>query len=200
MTAVAKSAYYQLMLIYQLCSFLVKKKLALVTYARSPLYVGLPRNISQKLKMVQNAAAGLLLGATFPSCNSVIVWVALAVNLFLCSIYCKVLVLIYKALCVLGPWRLADCLVIHISARPWRSSREALLQIPIIDETSLVSIWVRAFPIVAHKLWNALSGKPNWETSLPSFQGLAKTCFSSGLLLWGIDFIIGFINFYGMLF
>ena len=71
--AVDRSAFAQLKLVHQLCPFLERSDLAMVTHALvtcpvdccNTLYVGLPLESVRKLQWVQNATATLLSGAGY---------------------------------------------------------------------------------------------------------------------------------------
>ena len=68
--SVAKSTFYQFMLIYQLCPYLDRDSLATVIHALitsrldycNVLYVGLPLKMVRKLQLLQNRTTRLLTG------------------------------------------------------------------------------------------------------------------------------------------
>ncbi|KAF7243157.1 Ephrin type-A receptor 4 [Varanus komodoensis] len=140
-TAVARSAFFQLRLIHQLRPYLEYDCLATVTHALvtsrldfcNALYVGLPLKTVRILQLVQNRAARLLTGTgRYVHMTPVLRqlhWLPIEV-----WAQFKVLVMTYKALNGLGPGYLKEHLHPYMPARPLRSAGEALLWEPSMKE------------------------------------------------------------------
>ncbi|KAF7254669.1 Cytoplasmic tyrosine-protein kinase BMX [Varanus komodoensis] len=140
-TAVARSASFQLRLIHQLRPYLENDCLAKVTHALvtsrldfcNALYMGLPLKTVQILQLVQNRAARLLTGTgRYVHMTPVLHqlhWLPIEV-----WTQFKVLVMTYKALNGLGPGYLKERLRPYMPTRPLRSVGEALLREPSMKE------------------------------------------------------------------
>ncbi|KAF7254014.1 Beta-centractin [Varanus komodoensis] len=140
-TAVARSAFFQLQLIHQLRPYLEYDCLAIVTHTLvtsrvdfcNALYVGLPLKTVRILQLVQNSAARLLTGTgRYVHMTPVLCqlhWLPIEVRAQF-----KVLVMTYKALNGLGPGYLKEHLHPYMPAHPLRSAGEALLQEPSVKE------------------------------------------------------------------
>uniref|UniRef100_A0A8D2Q3W3 Reverse transcriptase domain-containing protein n=1 Tax=Varanus komodoensis TaxID=61221 RepID=A0A8D2Q3W3_VARKO len=181
-TAVARSAFFQLWLIHQLRTYLENDCLATVTHALvtsrldfcNMLYVGLPLKTVRILQLVQNRAARLLTGTgRYVHMTPVLHqlhWLPIEVRAQF-----RVLVMTYKALNGLGPGYLKERLRPYMSARPLRSAGEALLWEPSMKDIRRVSTRRRAFSAVAPNLWNALPREVRLAPSLFVFRHQAKT-------------------------
>ncbi|KAF7243052.1 putative RNA-directed DNA polymerase from transposon BS [Varanus komodoensis] len=140
-TAVARSAFFQLRLIHQLRPYLEYDCLATMTHALvtprldfcNALYVGLPLKTVRILQFVQNRAARLLMGTGHYVHMTPVLrqlhWLSIEVRAQF-----KVLVMTYKALNGLGPGYLKERLHPYMPARPLRSAGEALLREPSVKE------------------------------------------------------------------
>ncbi|KAF7237627.1 cGMP-inhibited 3',5'-cyclic phosphodiesterase A [Varanus komodoensis] len=145
-TAVARSAFFQLRLIHQLRPYLEYDCLATVTHVLvtscldfcDTLYVGLPLKTVRILQLVQNRAAGLLMGTgRYVHMTPVLRqlhWLPIDVRAQF-----KVLVMTYKALNGLGPGYLKERLRPYMPARPLKSAGEALLREPSVKEIRRIS-------------------------------------------------------------
>ncbi|KAF7246206.1 NIPA-like protein 2 [Varanus komodoensis] len=159
-TVVARSAFFQLRLIHQLCPYLEYDCLVTVTHALvtsrldfcNVLYVGLPLKMVWILQLVQNRTARLLTGtgryAHMTPVLRQLHWLPIEVRAQF-----KVLVITYKAL---GPGYLKESLRPYMPARPLRSAGEALLQEHSVKEFRSLGTQRRAFSAVAPNLWNVL--------------------------------------------
>ncbi|KAF7239466.1 putative RNA-directed DNA polymerase from transposon BS [Varanus komodoensis] len=140
-TAVARSTFFQLQLIHQLCPYLENDCLATVTHALvtsrldfcNALYVGLPLKTVRILQLVQNRAARLLTGTgRYVHMTPVLRqlhWLPIEVRAQF-----KVLVMTYNALNSLGPGYLKEHLHPYMPAHPLRSAGEALLREPSMKD------------------------------------------------------------------
>ncbi|KAF7242518.1 LINE-1 retrotransposable element ORF2 protein [Varanus komodoensis] len=140
-TAVARSAFFQLRLIHQLHPYLENDCLATVTHALvtsrldfcNALYVGLHLKMVRILQLVQNRAARLLTGTgRYVHMTPVLRqlhWLPIEVQAQF-----KVLVMTYKALNGLGPGYLKERLHPYMPTFPLRSLGEALLREPSVKE------------------------------------------------------------------
>ncbi|KAF7238180.1 Complement C1q-like protein 3 [Varanus komodoensis] len=140
-TAVARSAFFQLRLIHQLRRYLEKDCLVTVTHALvtsqldfcNLLYVGLPLKTVQILQLVQNRAARLLTGTGHCVHITPVLrqlhWLPIEVRAQF-----RVLVITYKALNGLGPGYLKEHLRPYVPSRPLRSVAEALLREPSMKD------------------------------------------------------------------
>ncbi|KAF7250405.1 Vacuolar protein sorting-associated protein 13A [Varanus komodoensis] len=190
-TAVARSAFFQLRLIHQLRPYLEYDCLATVTHALvtsrldfcNALYVGLPLKMVRILQLVQNRAARLLTGTgRYVHMTPVLRqlhWLPIEVRAQF-----KVLVITYKALNGLGPGYLKECLRPYMPTRPLRSAGEALLREPSVKEIRRIGTRRRAFSAVAPNLWNALPREadinaPDLKTTYKNVLQLIKVTFSS---------------------
>ncbi|KAF7245550.1 hypothetical protein EYD10_08337 [Varanus komodoensis] len=141
LTAVARSAFFQLRLIHQLCPYLENDCLVTVTHMLvtsrldfcNTLYVGLPLKTIQMLQLVQSRAARLLPGTGHYVHMTPVLrqlhWLPIEVQAQF-----KVLVMPYKALNGLGPGYLKERLGPYMPAHPLRAAGEALLQEPSMKE------------------------------------------------------------------
>lgn len=132
---VARSAYYQLRLLWQLCSFLDNRDLAMVIHALvisslnyyNTVQVGLPLKMSRKLQLVQNSATRthLQAGASWKYITPVLQEFHWLPTSFCTQI--KVLVMTFKALHGLKAGYLSDCILQYDPAQPLRPLGEGLL-------------------------------------------------------------------------
>ncbi|XP_053111605.1 uncharacterized protein LOC128327198 [Hemicordylus capensis] len=177
--AMARSAFYQLRLIRQLCPFLEEDDLKTVVHQLviswldycNALYVGLPLYVVRKLQLVQHAAARLVSGSTqrdhiIPVLQQ-LHWLPIC---FLAKY--KVLVITFKALNGLGPSYLRECFLLHDPHRTLKSSKKVCLQLPPV---CLVETQRRAFSVAAPGLSNALPAEIRNLSSLLSFRRYLKT-------------------------
>ncbi|KAF7246934.1 Transmembrane protease serine 12 [Varanus komodoensis] len=151
-TAVARSAFFQLRLIHQLRPYLEYDCLATVTHALvtsrldfcNALYVGLPLKTVRILQLVQNRAARLLTGTgRYVHMTPVLCqlhWLPIEVQ-----VQFKVLVMTYKAPNGLGPGYLKERLRPYMPACTLRSAGEALLREPSMKEIRRVDCGTRPF-------------------------------------------------------
>ncbi|KAF7247075.1 putative RNA-directed DNA polymerase from transposon BS [Varanus komodoensis] len=151
-TAVARSAFFQLRLIHQLHPYLENDCLVTVTHALvtsrldfcNELYMGLPLKTVWILQLVQNRAARLLTGTgRYVHMTPVLRqlhWLPIEVQAQF-----KVLVMTYKALNSLGPGYLKERLRPYMPAHPLRSVGEVLLREPSGKEISRNSKWLISF-------------------------------------------------------
>ncbi|XP_070800926.1 uncharacterized protein, partial [Pituophis catenifer annectens] len=139
------------------------------------LYMGLPLRSTRRLQLVQNAAARVIMGATWRSHITpllselhwlpVVFWVRF-----------KVLVLTFKVLHCLGPGYLRDRLLLPITShRPMRSHREGLLRVPSVKQCQLEAPRGRAFSVGAPTLWNELPPGIRLIPDLCTFRKALKT-------------------------
>ncbi|KAF7242656.1 Inactive N-acetylated-alpha-linked acidic dipeptidase-like protein 2 [Varanus komodoensis] len=140
-TAVARSAFFQLRVIHQLRPYLEYNCLVTVTQALvtsrldfcDALYMGLPLKTVRILQLVQNRAARLLTGTGHYVHMTPVLrqlhWLPIEVRAQF-----KVLVMTYKALNGLGPGYLKERLCPYMPACPLRSAGEALLREPSVKE------------------------------------------------------------------
>uniref|UniRef100_A0A8D2L5S4 Reverse transcriptase domain-containing protein n=1 Tax=Varanus komodoensis TaxID=61221 RepID=A0A8D2L5S4_VARKO len=184
-TAVARSTFFQLRLVYQLRPYLENDCLVTVTHALvtsrldfcNTLYVGLPLKTIRILQLVQNRAARLLTGTGHYVHMTPVLrqlhWLPIEVR-----VQFKVLFMTYKALNGLGPGYLNGLgpgLCSYVPARPLRSAGESLLRKPSVKDIRRVSTRRRAFSAVAPNLWNALPREVHLSLSLFVFRRQAKT-------------------------
>ncbi|KAF7246760.1 Reelin [Varanus komodoensis] len=151
-TAVVRSAFFQLQLIHQLHPYLEDDCLAMVTHALvtsrldfcNTLYVGLPLKTVRILQLVQNRAARLLTGTgRYVHMTPVLRqlhWLPIEVRAQF-----KVLVITYKTLNGLGPGYLKERLHPYMPGLPLRSAGEALLWEPSVKNIRRVSTWREGF-------------------------------------------------------
>ncbi|KAF7239262.1 WD repeat-containing protein 90 [Varanus komodoensis] len=176
-TAVARSAFFQLRLIYELRPYLENDCLATVTHALvtsrldfcNTLYMGLPLKTVQILQLVQNRTARLLTGTGHYVHMTPVLrqlhWLPIEVRAQF-----KVLVMTYKALNGLGPGYLKERLRPYVPVCPLRSVGEALLREPSVKEirrvvalafngncTLLASVQVGQLSMM--RLWDFPAGK-----------------------------------------
>ncbi|KAF7237070.1 Semaphorin-4D [Varanus komodoensis] len=210
-TAVARSAFLQLRLVYQLCPYLDEHCLATVTHALvtsrmdycNALYLGLPLKMVRILNLVQNRAARILTGTG--KCSHIMPvlyhlhWLPIELQAQF-----KVPAMTYKALNSLGPRYLKERLLSHVPSHPLRSEAEALLQEPSLEEIKRVSTRRRAFSVVVPRLWNTLPGEVCLAPALLSFCHQAKIFLFFQHFIFGLYFNIGcwatviFISIFGI--
>ncbi|XP_062830654.1 uncharacterized protein LOC134297353 [Anolis carolinensis] len=138
------------------------------------LYVGLPLKTARKLQLVQRSAARFLTGAICRE-RSTPLFKELHWLPFIFRAQFKVQVITYKALNSLGPTYLRDRISPYEPARSLRSWGEALLSLPPPSQSRLVGTRVRAFSVVAPRLWNSLPREIRQVPTLLSFWKSLKT-------------------------
>uniref|UniRef100_A0A803TLI7 Reverse transcriptase domain-containing protein n=1 Tax=Anolis carolinensis TaxID=28377 RepID=A0A803TLI7_ANOCA len=161
--AASKQAFFHLRQARQLAPYLSDEALATVIHATvtsrldycNALYVGIPMSTTQKLRIVQNAAARLLT-RTPMKCHITPVlqhlhWLPTDYR----GLY-KMLVLTFKTLYGQGPSYLRDRLSFSHHRRSQRPSQRDLLYVPGPREVHLERTRHRAFSVSAPALWNAL--------------------------------------------
>jgi hypothetical protein len=178
-TAVCKSAYYQLHNIGSIRKYLSRDVAAqlihsFVTsrldYCNSLLY-GISDKSLKRLRKVQNTAARIVtLSRKYDHITPVLKtlhW--LPVHL---RIDFKILLLKYKVVNGVAPAYLCELLVPYVPARSLRSSSVILLVVP---KTRTTTYGDRSFSAVAPKLWNGLPDVIRTADSVQSFKRLLKT-------------------------
>jgi len=178
-TAVCKSAYYQLHNIGSIRKYLSRDVAAqlihsFVTsrldYCNALLY-GISDKSLKRLRKVQNTAARIVtLSRKYDHITPVLKtlhW--LPVHL---RIDFKILLLTYKVVNGVAPAYLCELLVPYVPVRSLRSSSAALLVVP---KTRTTTYGDRSFSAVAPKLWNGLPDVIRTADSVQSFKRLLKT-------------------------
>ncbi|XP_061490034.1 tRNA-splicing endonuclease subunit Sen15 isoform X1 [Rhineura floridana] len=181
-SAVSRATWYQLHLIRRLQPYLPVQQLPLVVHALvtsrldycNALYVGLPLKTTQKLQLVQNAAAHLLTNSRHRDHITPVLfdlhWLPVVFRARF-----KVLVLTFKTLYGFGPAYLKERLHRHHLCHPTRSATQGLLSIPPTKTVRLVGTRERAFSVVAPTLWNSLPCDLRHAPSLDVFRKALKT-------------------------
>ena len=176
-----RSAWFYLHQISKIRKYLTEDQTQSVIHAHvtsrldqnNSLLIGLPKKQTQRLQIVQNAAARLIAGLkkrdhVTPTLEK-LHW--LPVDL---RILYKVLAITYKSLNGLGPAYLSELLTEYIPSRSLRSASENRLCVP---STHYVATGKRAFGAIAPKEWNKLPIHIRKKDSFESFKKALKTHF-----------------------
>ena len=133
---------------------------------------GLPLTQMNKLQLVQNSAAKIILGGKkHDHVTDHLIklhWLPISQRRIF-----KILLLVFKALNGQGPIYLAEMLVpCSNSEHDLRSSYDNLLVVPATDSATYGD---RAFSVLGPSLWNNLPKKIRCSSSVPSFKSALKT-------------------------
>uniref|UniRef100_A0A803T5Y0 Reverse transcriptase domain-containing protein n=1 Tax=Anolis carolinensis TaxID=28377 RepID=A0A803T5Y0_ANOCA len=181
-TAISKQAFFHLRQARKLASYLSTEALATVIHATvttrldycNALYAGLPKTKTQKIQMVQNAAARLLAGSSIRSHITPILkqlhWLPIEHR-----ISYKILILTFKARNGQGPLYLRDRLIPFFHQWSPPSSQENLLYVLGPREVHLEATRRRAFSTYAPILWNSLPPYVRAMSELRPFVKALKT-------------------------
>ena len=116
------------------------------------MLLSLPKYLIEKVQLVQNCAARLVVGRHKYDHSSPVLkplhWLPVEDRIVF-----KILLLTYKALNNQAPFYIRDMLDIYVPARKLRLSSKCLLKVPI---SNIKSYGDRAFSVAAPKLWNQL--------------------------------------------
>ena len=157
---VAHQAFYHIRQVKQLAPYLSQDDLATVIHETvtsrldycNSLYAGLPSTLTQKLQLIQNTAARVLMNTPWKShirpTLQQLHWLPVEFR-----IKFKVFVLTFKAIRGSGPAYLRDCLSLYSPQRILGSSDANLLVIPNHQAIRLASTRKRA-----SRLWPPLGG------------------------------------------
>ena len=135
------------------------------------LYSGLPKKSTDRLQLVQNAAARVLMKTKLRDHITPVLaslhWLPVVFRIDF-----KIILLVYKALNGLAPAYLDDCLVRYVPERPLRSSNEDLLVVPKMNYRKHSEA---AFCFYGPKAWNALPLQLKRAASVEIFKTQLKT-------------------------
>ena len=134
---------------------------------------GLPKKSTDRLQLVQNAAARVLTKTKMREHITPVLaslhWLPVTFRIDF-----KILLLVYKALYGLAPSYLHDCLDRYVPNRPLRSSNADLLDVPTM---SYVKYGKAAFCFYGPTVWNKLPLHLRQAVSVDSFKAQLKTYF-----------------------
>ena len=176
---VCKSAWYSLYNISKIRRYLTREQTQVIIHAyvtsrmdqNNGLIINIPTVQMERLQLIQNAAARLIVGAKKHDHITPILkelhWLPLAKR----PIF-KILLLTFKCLNEEGPQYLKDLLLIYEPSRTLRSSDQDFLKVP---RSRLSSYGDRAFSIVAPFYWNSLPADIRHCKTVPSFKNNLKT-------------------------
>ena len=137
------------------------------------LLSGLPKKTTDRLQLVQNAAARVLTKTKMREHITPVLaslhWLPVVFRIDF-----KILLLVYKALNGLAPSYLADCLPRYVPNRPLRSSSADLLEVPTMVYKKHGEA---AFCFYGPTAWNKLPPYLRQATSVDSFKAQLKTYF-----------------------
>ena len=135
------------------------------------LLSGLPKSSTDKLQLVQNAAARVLTKTRMREHITPVLaslhWLPVVFRIDF-----KILLLVYKALNGLAPSYLTDCLSRYVPNRPLRSSSADLLDVP---KMAYRKHGQSAFCFYGPTVWNKLPLHLRQATSVDSFKAQLKT-------------------------
>ncbi|XP_077788962.1 uncharacterized protein LOC114600407 [Podarcis muralis] len=194
--SVSRAAVYQLHLVHRLRPYLPADCLARVVHVLdissldycNALFVGLPLKVTQKLQLIQIAAARLVTGSGRQDHITPVLkdlhWLPVCFRAQF-----KVLVLTFKALKGLSPVYLKERLHPRRSTRTLRCSAKGLLAVPSLREAKSQGTRQRAFTVVAPALWNALPSDVKEINNYPTFRrhlkaALFKEVFNDDVLMY----------------
>ncbi len=178
-SAVSKSAYFQLFNISRIRKSLTKEAASICIHAFvtskldscNALLCGLPKSATAKLQRVQNAAARLLIFTKKRDHITPILkqlhWLPIRRR----SQY-KILLITYKALNGLGPEYIQDLIEPYVPQKSLRSASDGLL---LQQSRSKLKIGERSFCRLAPALWNELPFNIRSKVSVESFKAGIKT-------------------------
>ena len=179
-TKTCQRAWFHLYAISKISQYLTKEQKQTIIHAyvtprldqNNSLLDGLPSTQMNKLQLVQNSAAKIILGVKkYDHVTDHLIklhWLPIFQRLTF-----KILLLVFKALNGQGPIYLAEMLVpFSNSEHDLRSSYDNLLVVPA---TESVTYGDRAFSVLGHSLWNNLPKKIRCSSSVPSFKTALKT-------------------------
>ena len=139
------------------------------------LFSGLPKKTTDRLQLVQNAAARVLTKTKLREHITPVLaslhWLPVVFRIDF-----KVLLLVYKALNGLAPPYLGDCLERYVPERPLRSSNADLLVVPKMNYRKYGEA---AFTFYGPKAWNELPLHLKRAASVESFKTQLKTYLST---------------------
>ena len=137
------------------------------------LFSGLPKKTTDRLQLVQNAAARVLTKTKMREHITPVLaslhWLPVVFR-----IEFKILLLVYKALNGLAPSYLYDCLPRYVPNRPLRSSSADLIQVP---KVTCRKHGEAAFCFYGPTAWNKLPLYLRQAASVDSFKAQLKTYF-----------------------
>ena len=178
-SAVCRAAWYNLYKIGKIRQYLTEDQVKSVVHAyvtcrldlHNGLLIGLPKRCTNKLQLIQNAAARMIAGIKKrdhikPTLKR-LHWLPIEMR----AIY-KVLLITYKCIHGQGPEYLAELLLPYKPRRYLRSSNMNLLVVP---QTTYVKTQKRAFGVRAPIEWNKMPQDLRDKTSVDSFKKGLKT-------------------------
>ena len=134
------------------------------------LLAGIPLRLLQKLQLVQNAAARLIMQARkydhVTTLLKTLHWLPVS-----CRIHFKILLTTFKALNGKGPKYIQDLLLFYTPSRSLHSGSQPLL----CERRTHTKTGERAFSVIAPKLWNNLPSHIRSTESMETFKKLVKT-------------------------
>ena len=137
------------------------------------LYSDLPRKATDRLQLVQNAAARVLtktkMREHITPVLSALHWLPVIFRIDF-----KILLMVYKARNGLAPAYLSDCLTEYTPGRRLRSSDANLLVVPTMNRKKHGEA---AFCCYGPKIWNRLPPHLRLAPSVESFKAQLKTYF-----------------------
>ena len=178
-SATCKSAWYHLHLISKIKKYLTHKQIVSVIHAyvtsrldqNNSLLIGLPKKSLNRLQMVQNASARLIMGLKKADHITPTLiklhWLPVEKRVIF-----KVLLLVYKSLHGQGPEYLTELLVPYVPSRTLRSGTEDKLSVPRCHYEHTRK---RAFSIRGPTEWNKLPHKVKSCPSVNNFKHTLKT-------------------------
>ena len=179
---VTKTAFFHLRNITRIRSYLslddAKTLVHAFVFSRldycNALLSGLPKKATDRLQLVQNAAARVLT-KTKPWEHITPVLISLHWLPVSFRIDFKILLLVYKALHGLAPSYLSDCLPRHVPLRSLRSSSAELLEVPAKRKMKITKYGQAAFCFYGPTAWNRLPLHLKQAASVDSFKKQLKT-------------------------
>ena len=179
-TKTCQTAWFHLYTISKISQYLTKEQKQTIIHAyvtprldqNNSLLGGLPLTQMNKLQLVQNSAAKIILGGKkHDHVTDHLIklhWLPISQRRIF-----KILLLVFKALNGQGPIYLAEMLVpCSNNEHDLRSSYDNLLVVPATDS---VTYGDRAFSVLGPSLWNNLPKKIRCSSSVPSFKSALKT-------------------------
>ena len=176
---ICKSSWFHLRNIMKIKNYLDKESLERITHAfitskldmNNALLYAAADHLKQKLQLVQNAAARMIMGIRkydhiTPSLIT-LHWLPIKMRILY-----KILLFTFKALHGMSPSYVSSMITRKPEVRALRSNRNNLLTVPRINNSSHGGC---SFQRVAPELWNALPKALRFSEDISSFKKLLKT-------------------------